>query len=78
MLAKLRSSPANDLSRNTISAIMGRQPKPVRRWRRGEEPPVTELLDDPILHRLLARDNIAREQLRAFLDAARARLLARA
>lgn len=78
MLVKHRSSPADNLSRSTVSAVMGRRPKPVRRWHRGEEPSVTELLADPVLHRLLARDNIALEQLRAFVDEARERLLARA
>lgn len=49
----------------------------VKNWARGEEPAVSEILDDPVMCRLLARDNIEPDRLRSFMDDMRNRLLRR-
>ncbi len=43
----------------------------------GTEPPVAELLDDPIAQTLIASDRVRSEDVGALVEAARRRLLAR-
>jgi hypothetical protein len=38
------------------------------------EPPVDELLEDPIVHLVMARDGLSPEDVRAYIDLARRRL----
>ncbi len=40
-----------------------------------EEPRLDELLDDPMTHKVMARDRVTREELLACIAEARARLL---
>ncbi len=43
----------------------------------GAEPPIAELLDDPITQTLIASDRVRPEEVGALVEAARRRLLAR-
>ena len=45
-----------------------------RNWMERGEPCLRELLDDPIMQTLMARDHVAREELAAVVAQARARL----
>ena len=45
------------------------------RFKRGVEPALSELLDDPILDRLLASDRVRRDQLMTLIDTVKERLI---
>lgn len=78
-----RTAPLHDpdiliLSREapaTTGAITGRaRPARPERYAANEEPPIDDLLGDPILSRLMASDGVRREHLLAVVETARARL----
>ncbi len=46
----------------------------VRQWDAGEEPQVAELLDDPVMRSVMARDNIDPQALMALVNSVRERL----
>lgn len=49
-----------------------------RSWEAGEEPRLDEMLQDPVVRFLMARDRVAPEELRALVSDMRERLLAQA
>lgn len=49
--------------------------RPVKNWARDEEPPLAELLNDPLTRRLMASDGVKPEMLAGLVAEARARLL---
>jgi hypothetical protein len=46
-----------------------------RKLRSDEEPRLSEILDDPVMLAVMARDRITREDLLAHIEAAKARLV---
>ncbi|MBL8806937.1 MAG: hypothetical protein JNN22_08840 [Rhodospirillales bacterium] len=48
----------------------------IRKLRSDEEPRLSEILDDPVIHAVMARDRITREDLLAQIAAVRERLAA--
>ncbi len=62
-------------NRRTIFAqTLPRAQAAAERFKRGGEPGLQELLDDPIMHRLLASDGVTRDHLLALIDDVKARL----
>ncbi len=67
--------PARRASMNPLRRSSGSRAVDGARYAGSEEPTLNELLNDPIMQRLLDSDGIAPESLRAVLDDARARLM---
>lgn len=79
MLAQLKTAFATHTQprRAPVGLVLG-TPKALKAWDGVEEPSLSELLDDPVMSRLMDRDNVQRDDLLTLVAQVRERLAAHA